>query len=113
MERNPTATLEQVIAAIQRRWGTRALRWFGNVATAPAVPVVATGFAALDAALGIGGVPLMLERRLAEPTSDAATLTAALLALNRSAVLESGVTSLTVVASDPAQNSRSAGAVAR
>jgi hypothetical protein len=46
------------------------------------------------------GAPLVLERVLAEPTSDAATLTAALLGLSRSAALESGVLSITVTACD-------------
>ncbi len=81
MERNPTATLEQVIAVIQRRWGTRALRWLGNVATAPAVPVVATGFAALDAALSIGGVPRgRISELLGTPTSGMTTIALTLIA---------------------------------
>jgi recombination protein RecA len=81
MERNPTATLEQVIATIQRRWGMRALRWFGNVATAPAVPVVATGFAAIDAALGIGGVPRgRITELLGSPTSGMTTIALTFLA---------------------------------
>ena len=81
MERNPTARLEQVIAAIQRRWGTHALRLLGDAATAPAVPVVPTGFAALDAALGIGGVPRgRLTEMLGTPTSGMTTIALTLIA---------------------------------
>jgi recombination protein RecA len=81
MQRNPTATLEQLIAVIQRRWGTRALRWVGNVVTAPAVPVVATGFAALDAVLGIGGVPRgRITELLGTPTSGTTTIALTLIA---------------------------------
>src|SRR6266540_7066822 len=81
MERNPTARLEQVIAAIQRRWGTHALRLLGDAATAPAVPVVTTGFAALDAALGIGGVPRgRMTELLGTPTSGMTTIALTLIA---------------------------------
>jgi DNA polymerase-4 len=45
------------------------------------------------------GEPVILEHHLAEATSDGALLNAALLALSRSAVVESGVTSITVTAS--------------
>ena len=56
MERDRAATLQQLIAAIQRRWGAHALRLFGQPPVGT-VPVVSTGFPDLDAALGIGGFP--------------------------------------------------------
>ncbi len=56
MERDRAATLQQLIAAIQRRWGAHALRVFGQ-RSAEAIPVISTGFLDLDAALGIGGFP--------------------------------------------------------
>jgi hypothetical protein len=56
MERDRTATLQRIIATVQRRWGTRALRVFGEP-DIDVIPVISTGFADLDAALHIGGVP--------------------------------------------------------
>jgi nucleotidyltransferase/DNA polymerase involved in DNA repair len=44
------------------------------------------------------GAPLVLERALTEPSSAAAVLASALLALNRAAALEAGVTAVTVSA---------------
>jgi hypothetical protein len=41
MERNPTARLEQMIAAIQRRWGTHALRLLPGVLAASPCAVLA------------------------------------------------------------------------
>ena len=49
--------LDNTIAAVQRRHGPTALRR-GADAASPAVPHIATGFAALDAITGCGGVPL-------------------------------------------------------
>jgi DNA polymerase-4 len=46
------------------------------------------------------GAPLLLERALSEPTSSKALLAAALLALSRSAVLESGVVAVKATVSD-------------
>lgn len=48
--------LESTIAALQRRWGTRAIYRPGDTPE-PDVPVCPTGFEALDEALGIGGLP--------------------------------------------------------
>jgi recombination protein RecA len=56
VERDRAATLQRVIAAIQRRWGSHALRIFGQQLP-DAIPVISTGFPDLDAALGIGGFP--------------------------------------------------------
>lgn len=79
MGRQATATLQQLIVIIQRRWGARALRWLGDAH--PAHAVLPTGFAALDAALGIGGVPRgRLTELLGMPTSGATTLALTLLA---------------------------------
>jgi recombination protein RecA len=56
VERDRAATLQQLIAAIQQRWGAHALRIFGQ-RSAEAIPAISTGFPDLDAALGIGGFP--------------------------------------------------------
>jgi recombination protein RecA len=81
MERKSTAAVQQLIAAVQKRWGTRALRRLGDVASAPVIPVIATGFAALDAALGIGGVPRgRITELLGTPTSGMTTIALALIA---------------------------------
>lgn len=80
MGRPVAATLEQLITSAQRRWGARALRRLGH-GTPPAVAVLPTGFAALDAALGIGGLPRgRLTELLGMPTSGAGTLALTLLA---------------------------------
>jgi len=50
------ARLESTIAALQRRWGTRAIYRPGDTPE-PDVPICPTGFEALDDALGIGGLP--------------------------------------------------------
>jgi recombination protein RecA len=68
------ATLQQIITAIQRRWGERALFRFGQSPTG-AVAVIPTGFADLDAALGIGGIPRgRITEFLGTPTSGMTTL---------------------------------------
>jgi recombination protein RecA len=56
VERDRAATLQRLIAIVQRRWGAHALRIFGQP-SAEAIPVISTGFPDLDAALGIGGFP--------------------------------------------------------
>ncbi len=75
----------------------------GDLTARLVAQLLAEGWASGAVALTLAvddGAPLVLERRLAEPTSDATTLTATLLALSRSAVLESGVSAITVAASD-------------
>ena len=80
MERERTATLQRLIAAVQRRWGTRALRIFGQPDT-DVIQVISTGFAHLDAALHIGGVPRgRLTELLGTPTSGMTTIALTLLA---------------------------------
>jgi recombination protein RecA len=56
VERDRAATLQRVIATIQRRWGAHALRLFGQP-SAERIPVISTGFPDLDMVLGIGGFP--------------------------------------------------------
>ncbi len=74
------AALQQLIATVQRRWGTRALRRLGEDMPR-AVAALPTGFAALDAALGIGGLPRsQLTELLGTPTSGAITLALTMLA---------------------------------
>jgi recombination protein RecA len=74
------AALQQIITAIQRRWGTRALRRFGQP-TNDAIAALPTGFADLDAALGIGGIPRgRITEFLGTPTSGMSTIVLMLLA---------------------------------
>ena len=74
MERDRTAMLQQLIAAVQRRWGTPALRIFSQPDT-DVIPVISTGFADLDVALHIGGVPRgRLTELLGTPTSGMTTI---------------------------------------
>jgi recombination protein RecA len=75
------ATLQQIVATIQRRWGARALRILGASATEQTIPVVTTGFAAINRALGIGGLPRgRLTELLGTPTSGMTTLALTVLA---------------------------------
>jgi recombination protein RecA len=74
VERERNATLQQLITAVQRRWGARALRRFGQL-TYDAIPMLATGFTELDAALGIGGIPRgRITEFLGTPTSGMSTM---------------------------------------
>jgi recombination protein RecA len=65
--------LELTISALQDRWGVQAIRQASETAAVPHLP---TGFALLDKALGLGGLPL---GRISEisgvPTSGMATIT--------------------------------------
>ena len=80
MESEPAARLRQLIAVIQRRWGSRALRFLGDT-TEETVPVVPTGFADLDRALAIGGVPRgRITELLGTPTSGITTIALTLIA---------------------------------
>ena len=80
MDRDRSATLQQLIATIQRRWGARALRRFGQPLD-DAIPVIATGFADLDAALSIGGIPRgRITEFLGTPTSGMSTIVLTLMA---------------------------------
>ena len=81
MKQDRAATLQQIVATIQRRWGTRALRILGVPANDPAIPVVSSGFAEIDAALHIGGLPRgRLTELLGTPTSGMTTLALTVLA---------------------------------
>jgi len=68
--------LESTVAAIQRRWGQKALRRGRPVTTTVTTPHIPTGFSELDQALaGIGGIPRSrLTELLGAPTSGMATL---------------------------------------
>jgi recombination protein RecA len=79
MQRNSTASLAEIIAAMQRRWGTRALRLLRDSALAPTV--LSTGFVEFDRALAIGGVPRgRLTELLGTPTSGMMTIALTLIA---------------------------------
>jgi hypothetical protein len=54
VENERAATLQRIIVTVQRRWGTRALRIFGQ-STGEAIAVITTAFTDLDAALQIAG----------------------------------------------------------
>jgi recombination protein RecA len=80
VDRDRTTTLHQIIATIQRRWGVRALRRLGQPAD-DAIAVVTTGFAELDAALGIGGIPRgRVTEFLGTPTSGMSSIVLTLMA---------------------------------
>ena len=81
MKQDRAATLQQIVATIQRRWGARALRILGAPASDPAIPVVSSGFAEIDTALHIGGLPRgRLTELLGTPTSGMTTLALTILA---------------------------------
>jgi DNA polymerase IV len=74
-----------------------------DLATRLAAQLLDDGWAARTVGLTLAvddGAPLLLERALSEPTSSRALLAAALLALSRSAVLESGVVAVKATVSD-------------
>jgi recombination protein RecA len=80
VDRERSATLQQLIAVVQRRWGVRALRRFGQPLD-DAIPVIATGFADLDTALRIGGIPRgRITEFLGTPTSGMSTIVLTLMA---------------------------------
>lgn len=68
--------LESVVAAIQQRWGTKALHRVERAGPGTQIPHIPTGFPNLDKALaGIGGIPRgRLTEFLGTPTSGMATL---------------------------------------
>ena len=66
--------LETVLANLQARWGTRVVRKLGKPETVM-VPHLKTGFATLDRALGIGGLPRgYVSELVGAPTSGAGTI---------------------------------------
>jgi recombination protein RecA len=69
----------ELIAIVQRRWGARALRLLRDSLEAPAV--LSTGFAELDRALAIGGMPRgRVTELLGTPTSGMTTIALTLMA---------------------------------
>ena len=67
--------LETVVTAVQRRWGTRALRRLTRQETLHPLPHIPTGLPQLDAGLGRGGLMLgTMTEMLGKPTSGATTL---------------------------------------
>jgi len=80
VDRDRSATLQQIITSIQRRWGVRALRLFGQPAD-DAIPVITTGLGELDSALSIGGIPRgRITEFLGAPTSGMSTIVLTLMA---------------------------------
>lgn len=78
-------------------------RVIGDLAAWLAARLLAEGWAAGAVGLTLDcedGAPLIVERRLVEPTSDARVITQTLLALSRAATFESGVTAVTASAVD-------------
>src|SRR5262245_18173691 len=73
--------LDQAIAGIQHEWGQNALRRLGDARELSILHHVSTGFAQLDNALGIGGLPRsQLTHLCGAPTSGASTLACKVLA---------------------------------
>jgi recombination protein RecA len=73
--------LELTVAALQERWGIRAIRRLRPEDQEPVVPHVPTGFPALDKALGVGGLPLgRISEIVGAPTSGMVTLALKVLA---------------------------------
>jgi recombination protein RecA len=67
--------LEMTVAALQDRWGVRAVRRLREKQALP-IPHVPTGFPQLDEALGIGGLPRgRISEIVGAPTSGIATIT--------------------------------------
>ncbi|GIK36982.1 MAG: hypothetical protein BroJett011_08150 [Chloroflexota bacterium] len=67
--------LESTVAAIQQRWGTKALYPAERANPTAEVPHIPTGFSSLDKAMGIGGIPRgRLTELLGAPTSGMVTL---------------------------------------
>ncbi|MCO6452008.1 MAG: hypothetical protein J5I90_14590 [Caldilineales bacterium] len=81
MARRKKQRLERTITFIQQKWGRDALRkGAGRTRQTQTIPHIATGFPALDAALGIGGIPRGRITVLAgAPTSGKVTLAALIL----------------------------------
>jgi recombination protein RecA len=74
VDTSKTRRLEMTVAAIQQRWGTKALHRLEN-SPATEVPHIPTGFPTLDAILGIGGIPRgRITEILGAPTSGMSTL---------------------------------------
>lgn len=66
--------LDKVIAAIQKRWGGKAIGRSAGQLTQP-IAHIPTGFSQLDEALGIGGIPRgRISELLGAPTSGMATV---------------------------------------
>jgi recombination protein RecA len=65
--------LEMTVAAIRRRWGQEALRKLEARPATVEIPCIPTGFAALDQALGIGGLPKGKIVELAGPATSGKT----------------------------------------
>lgn len=70
-----TKRLESTVAAIQQRWGLKALRRLESSTSRPEVPHIPTGFPSLDKILDIGGFPRgRITEILGTPTSGMSTL---------------------------------------
>ncbi len=67
-----TTCLEMTVTALQQRWGWKAL-YKPNSVAARIVPHISTGFASLDAALGIGGLARGRVSELVGPASSGKT----------------------------------------
>lgn len=81
MNRDKKQRLEEAIVAIRREYGEGALRPLGDSGAKEAIPHLSTGFATLDRALGIGGLPKgHLTQVSGIPTSGAMTLACKVLA---------------------------------
>jgi recombination protein RecA len=73
--------LQRVIADLQRQWGTNVVRPLADLPASTRLPVIPTGFPALDGVLACGGIP---QQRLTvfsgSPTCGTTTLAYRLMA---------------------------------
>jgi hypothetical protein len=75
LDQERAARLAAMIASIQKQWGTAGLQPLSKMTHQSALPGLSTGFAALDAALGVDGIPLgQTTELLGRPTSGMTTL---------------------------------------
>jgi len=57
LQAQQTQQLKDTVALLQKRWGSRAIQKLGQARTAWTHPAISTGFATVDSAIGIGGIP--------------------------------------------------------
>lgn len=81
MDQEKKQRLDEALAALRREWGDEVVRHLGDASTSSPIPHFPTGFALLDQALDIGGIPIgHLTHLCGTPTSGATTLAYKILA---------------------------------
>ena len=75
MAKKKRSNLALTVAAIQQKWGLKALRQLDRDEVTAQIPHIPTGFPGLDKALGIGGIPRSrMTELIGVPTSGMTTL---------------------------------------